>query len=214
MDGRSESLELRRAVWGWTAVLAVMAAVVKLQLAHPVDEAVTAWLQTWRAPELDTLVRVVTFFGSSLFFFAVMATMSLGWWRSRQRALVRVLWRAIILGVLVEVVLRLVVGQWRPDTTSLPHATDLMGRFELAGFPSGHAFRSAFLAGWWCDALQRRRRALGIPAAVGLGLVVGLVGLTRIYLHRHWMTDVIGAWVVAAFALAMAQRWRAARTES
>ena len=214
MNGRNESSELRRMVWGWIAALAVLAAVVKLQLAHPVDEAVTAWLQTWRAPELDTLTRVVTFFGSSPFTLAVMAAMSLGWWRSRQRTLVRVLWRALMLGVLVEVALRFVVGQWRPDTTSLPHAADLMGRFELAGFPSGHAFRSALLGGWWCDALQRRRHALGLPMAVGLGLAVGCVGLTRIYLLRHWMTDVIGAWMVAVFTLAMAQRWRAAGATS
>lgn len=214
MDGRSESSELRRMVLGWTAVLMVMAAVVKLQLVHPVDEAVTVWLQTWRLPGLDTVARAVTFFGSSLFFFAVMAAMSLGWWRSRQRTILRVLWRALMFGLLVEVVLRFVVGQWRPDTTSLPLAADLVGRFELAGFPSGHAFRSAFLGGWWCDALQRRRQAFGIPVAVAIGLVVGLVGLTRIYLHRHWMTDVVGAWVVAAFSLAMAQRWRAAPTES
>src|SRR3989338_5224814 len=111
-------------VWGWIAALAVLAAVVKLQLAHPVDEAVTVWLQTWRAPELDTLARVVTFFGSSPFTLAMMAALSLGWWRSRQRTIVRVLWRALMLGVLVEVALRFVVGQWRPDATSLPHATD------------------------------------------------------------------------------------------
>ena len=197
-------------VRGWTAALAVLAAVVQLQLVHPVDEAVTAWLQTWRAPELDFLARAVTFFGSSPFFLAVMAAMSLWWWRRRQHALVRVVWRALILGVLVEVVLRFVVGQWRPDAAGVPLSADLISRFELAGFPSGHAFRAAFLGGWWCDALQRTRRAVGIPAAVAIGLAVGLVGLTRIYLLRHWMTDVIGAWVVAAFVLAMAQRWRAA----
>ena len=97
MSGRNESSELRRMVWGWTAALAVLAAVVKLQLAHPVDEAVTAWLQTWRVPDLDTFARVMTFFGSSPLTLAVMAAMSLGWWRSRQRTLVRVFWRAMIL---------------------------------------------------------------------------------------------------------------------
>lgn len=213
MIGRSESHELRRAVWGWTGALAVLAVIVKLQLVHPVDEAVTAWLQMWRAPELDAAARAVTFLGSSPCALAVMAAMSLGWWRNRQWALLQVFWRAVMLGFLVQVVLRFVVAQWRPDATHPSLAADLVSRFEVAGFTSGHAFRSAFLGGWWCDALQRRGHPLGIPAAVTLGLAVGLVGLTRIYLLRHWVTDVVGAWLVAALALAMAQRWRAARVE-
>ena len=61
--------------------------------------------------------------------------------------------------------------------------------------------------------MEGELEACVVPTAVAIGLVVGLVGLTRIYLHRHWMTDVVGAWVVATFALAMAQRWRAAGVE-
>jgi len=205
---RRESVESRRTVWGWVAALLLLAVAVKLQLARPVDEAITLWLQTWRTPALDAAARIVTFFGSSPFTLAVIAIMSLQWWRSGRRTAVQAFWRAGILGIAVQVVLRFAVAQWRPDTMGLSAATDWVSRFELAGFTSGHAFRSAFLGGWCCEALQRQRRAFGVPAATAIGLAVGLVGLTRIYFQRHWMTDVVGAWLVAALALALAARWQ------
>lgn len=213
MSGHSEPVESRRTIWALTVALLLLTVVVKLQGLRPLDEAITAWLQTWRMPELDAAARILTFFGSSPFTLAAIAVMSVWWWRGGHRATVWACWGAGIFGLLIQDLLRFAVAQWRPDATAIPLATDWVNRFELAGFTSGHALRSAFLGGWWCDALQRRRHPLGIPAAVTLGLAVGLVGLTRIYLHRHWMTDVVGAWVVAALALAMAQRWRAARIE-
>ena len=213
MNGRSESLELRRTIWGWTAALLLLAVVVELKLSHPLDEAITLWLQTWRTSELDAAARIVTFLGSFPFTLAVIAIMSVGWWKSGQRATLQAFWRAGMLGIAIEVVLRFAVAHWRPDTTSVPLATDWVNRFELSGFTSGHALRSAFLGGWYCDTLQRQHRAFSLPAAVAIGLAVGLVGLTRIYLQRHWTTDVVGAWVVAALVLALAERWRAARIE-
>jgi undecaprenyl-diphosphatase len=208
MISRDESVESRQTVWELAAALFLLAVLVKLQLLRPLDEAITVWLQTWRTAWLDEAARIVTFFGSSPFTLGVVAMVSFQWWRSGQRTAVQAFWRAGLLGILVQLVLRLAVAQWRPDTTMVPPATDWFNRFELAGFTSGHAFRSAFLGGWLCEALQRQRRALGVPAAAAVGLMVGLVGLTRIYLYRHWTTDVVGSWMVAALALALAARWQ------
>jgi undecaprenyl-diphosphatase len=85
----------------------------------------------------------------------------------------------------------------------------LVGRprpFNLAetdSFPSGHTVHAVlFLGVLWlllAPRLHRRwqRTALG-GSFVSLGL---LVGISRIYLGRHWPSDVLGAYLVGGLAL-------------
>jgi membrane-associated phospholipid phosphatase len=54
--------------------------------------------------------------------------------------------------------------------------------------------------------MMRRR---GGWAAAGCAALILLVGATRVYLDRHWMTDVVGAWMLAGTALALAGSARA-----
>jgi undecaprenyl-diphosphatase len=64
-----------------------------------------------------------------------------------------------------------------------------------AAYPSGH---SAYAVAWVAVAVVLRRVLPGLAseAAVlfaGLAIAI-LVGLTRIYLHVHWFSDVAGGW--------------------
>lgn len=64
-------------------------------------------------------------------------------------------------------------------------------------FPSGHASGVAAIALFVAYVAWRHRvrpRTFGIAAA----LLVLMVGLSRIYLDRHWASDVLGGWVVGA----------------
>ena len=115
---------------------------------------------------------------------------------------------AFLMGMLVEGALRLIVPQWRPWTAGVLPEANLLTRVHLAAFPSGHAFRSAFLFGWlgWELAAWRSRLA-----GIGQGLcvaMIGLVGVSRLYLNRHWATDVLGGWLVALLMLSVAAAWR------
>lgn len=61
-------------------------------------------------------------------------------------------------------------------------------------FPSGHAMETAAVATAAAMALGRAgvgRRAVVVPAAV---LVPLLSGAAKLYLDRHWATDVLGGW--------------------
>jgi membrane-associated phospholipid phosphatase len=82
---------------------------------------------------------------------------------------------------------------------------DLIGAASGPSYLSGHATQA--IATWGMLALiasAGRSRVRGVVVAV---VVVGLVGLSRIYLGAHWLTDVLagyglgGAWLLLLAAL-------------
>jgi undecaprenyl-diphosphatase len=79
-------------------------------------------------------------------------------------------------------------------------------------FPSGHAMTSAAVYGSVAALLARaypaRRRAI----LLGACSLVFLIGLSRVYLGVHWITDVLAGWAAGAFiALAASTRARLQR---
>ena len=189
---------------GLLGVLTIVAVQVAQGYFVPFDHAVAGWVAALRSPVWDQVMRAITFFGSSGC--VGLALVWLGLWAQRRRAwpsALRVL-GAFGLGLFVAVVLRLAVSQWRPDTLIVPAAMEWRTRFGLAGFPSGHAYRSAFLFGWLMREVDSARWAKLIRWG-SLAMIV-LVGFSRLYLNRHWATDVIGGWLVACVALSLARR--------
>jgi undecaprenyl-diphosphatase len=197
----------RLRLFGWALALGILSSQVARGHLVFVDQLLAGWMAALRSPALDEPMRVVTFFGGSTWTtLALLGLGALAWRRGGLKA-VLILVGAFVVGGLIEIALRLTVPQWRPDTLTLPAAMDPMTRFELAGFPSGHGFRSAFTFGWL---IRQRRNADTALATLGrrIALVmIGLVGVSRLYLNRHWASDILGSWLVVLVALSVARVW-------
>lgn len=198
----------KRAIVIWGVALGLLTFQVAQGHLKLLDQSVAQWVRTWQSHTFDGPMQAVTWFGGSAWAVAALAALASLAWRRGRRPEALMLGGAFLLGILIEGALRLFVPQWRPGTAGvLPEAT-LLTRVHLAAFPSGHAFRSAFLFGWCGRELAAWRSRL---AGIGQGLcvaMIGLVGISRLYLNRHWATDVVGGWLVALLALSVAAAWR------
>ncbi len=202
--------ELRAPLLGWGVALGVLSHQVATGHAVWWDQLAASGVATLRSPALDGPAHLVAWFGSSAWTVLVLAGLSVVAWRRRGVAAAVILLMAFALSVGMEAVLRLTVPHWRPDTVTVPATMSLGMRFALTGFPSGHAIRSAFVFGW----MSRESRELPAPWArlvrAGCLLMIGLVGFTRLYLNRHWVSDVLSGWLVVLVACAIARCWEQA----
>jgi len=90
---------------------------------------------------------------------------------------------------------------------------------ETSGsFPSGHAAISVAFYGWLAFVAWRLRLIGPIMAGLLAATLAFVIGLSRLYLIEHYLTDVLNGWLVGALWLligvALAQWWRETRGAS
>jgi undecaprenyl-diphosphatase len=145
---------------------------------QPVDDAVRAWVQAHRTPALEPVMRfasdrsrVVLLAGGAVALFS----------GSSGRAFVLESAVALLpVNVAVEGI-KWCVGRTRPDGDTNRRNSSL---------PSSHAANAFAVA----MVITRRWRRAAIPAWLGAALVAA----SRVYLDRHWLSDVVLALVLAA----------------
>ena len=106
-----------------------------------------------------------------------------------------ILYTALGIAALNAWALKPLLARARPDI--VPYLVQVDQSFSL---PSGHAANSAAVYGavaliasvlWW---RKRQRRAIWGAA----GVLVFLIGLSRVWLGVHWPSDVVAGWLVGA----------------
>jgi membrane-associated phospholipid phosphatase len=116
--------------------------------------------------------------------------LSLGWRRWSPAVLVVV----TMLGSLV-----LTVAGKAAVTRARPPHVDAVPPYEFGfSFPSGHSLNAVMLAGIVAYLLLRRlRRAWARRLTVALATAYAVaMGLSRVFLGHHWLTDVLVGWVL------------------
>jgi undecaprenyl-diphosphatase len=159
-----------------------------------VDTEVLDFFVRHRQPWLSTVARGVTLLGNSAVLIPLVLIVGLVMWRRRRTWTPLVVLAAAYAGAeLLFQTLKAIVGRARP-----PSAVAI-GHFTGTAFPSGHATLSAAVFGALAALVPGRRRAAGLAAA-GIAL---MVGVTRLYLGAHWLTDVLAGWALGAGWLAL-----------
>ena len=164
-----------------------------------IDDAARAWVQAHRTPWLEAPMRFASDRARVVLFAGGAVALLSG---SSGRAFVLESVVALLpVNVAVEG-LKWGVNRTRPDGEH---------RRSNSSFPSSHAANAFTIAA----VITRRWRRAAIPA----WLAAAFVAMSRVYLDRHWLSDVAfalalgvgGAWLAARFMLRLSLRGREAK---
>ena len=147
-------------------------------------------LAAFRDPSLVRFFTVVTAFGSwMMILILALAVSSLMWLCNRLHYLWG-LWIVLVGNQLTVTLLKNIFIRVRPELA-------VYGESSYS-FPSGHSAVSVAFFGFLTYILIRERIGSALAAFVGAATIVFLIGLSRLYLVEHYLSDVLNGYLIGA----------------
>lgn len=169
---------------------------------HRFDEAALRWMDRYGTETLDRVALEIAALGDGTVVVVLVLVCGLLLWLTRNPNLALMLWVATAGGLLFNTVLKLAferprprLFEWRTD-----HAS-------LSSFPSGHATSAmvVYVALAYVISRLEPTRWMRRATFALFGVLILLIGLSRVYLGVHYPSDVIAGYAVgfawAAFSV-------------
>jgi len=153
-------------------------------------------------PGFQSFMRVVSLAGDNVILAGVVvagAAILLFGFGARREAIV------VLVAVLVEQIVKVIVKEIvaRPRPTAEEGITIFIRAKEVYSFPSGHTVHYVVFFGflWYLTFRLVGARRLRWPLLAMLGVLIALVGLSRVYLGAHWPSDILGGYLLGGAIL-------------
>ena len=163
------------------------------------DSGINDFFSPYRSQPLLAGFMWLTALGANPTAVAVCVTMTGLLWVARLPGLILPLWIAIAGGQATSWGLKYLVGRARPAFLEVVSASS-------PSFPSGHSMSSMVVYGFLAFVLtsQGPRGRLAIAAPAMLALLILSIGFSRVFLSLHYVSDVLGGFLVGGFWLMIA----------
>lgn len=186
--------------------LVVLIAVSALALAAhtfsvlPGDLPFTRELQETKNPAITSTMIFISYIGYPVQSAILLAVAVVILWAIRLR-LEAIFMVISLLGDALAGVLKAVVGRHRPQ----PDLVHVVQHLSDGSFPSGHTLHYTIFYGFliFIVASNFRPSWRRTVVLVILAIPLALVGLSRVYLGEHWVTDVVGGYLIGALFLVL-----------
>jgi undecaprenyl-diphosphatase len=158
------------------------------------DQPALEFAKQYRNPGVDAAVTAFTNIGGGIGM-PILTSILVAWLTYTSRS-----WRPLILvgGAAVVSLTATAVGKTLMGRTR-PQHIDAVPPFEFSpSFPSGHTLNTTVVIGVVVYLMCLQMATIWIRASVIVlgGLFIIAMGLSRVFLGHHWMTDVMAAWLL------------------
>lgn len=191
------------------AVTLGIAVLVRVRATYKADLRATLYLQRLESPGLTRLARAFTWLGNSLTI--VVATVVIGgFWLFRDLAGAAVVLAASLLSLPINAAIKNMVDRERPGENDAGVRTHGGPRWSYS-YPSGHSMGAAAFYGTLAALIYMSfpEHPIKWIAISALGILPVLIGLSRVYLGAHWLSDIVGGWAGGVlFVLGLAAIYR------
>ncbi len=174
---------------------AVLAVLSKQYKYFAFDLSTTLFIQRLDFFWFDLLMKFISFIGNGSSMAVIISLLAIYGYLVGKRHAPLMLIVSTVGGVLLSFVLKVLVSRPRPD----PSLINQIGNFVwLDSFPSGHVLGAVSLYGFLLYiAFTQLKVSVWRNYIIGICiLVMILMGLSRIYLGAHWLSDVLGAYLI------------------
>ncbi|SNS74682.1 phosphatase PAP2 family protein [Actinomadura mexicana] len=182
--------------FGWAMALTALIVDVMAGEAGRWDAPVHAWFLGHRLGPVTVLMETVTWLGSTAVLIPLVVAVG-GYlvWSRREWGTTLFVWVAFAGSVVLGEAGKALLARPRPPVS------DMIVRTGGFAFPSGHSVQAmtcwTLLAVLTATGGTLRRRTCVVFAWISAAITV-LVGLSRLYLGVHWLSDVIGGFLLGA----------------
>jgi membrane-associated phospholipid phosphatase len=174
---------------------------VTMHESNSFDRATSLFLHRFDTPVLDIIMRAFTLIGSFPAI-AVVAVAVLIWcWRRGDLEAFTALIAVIAADEALNFYLKHLFERPRPDLFSE------IAALHTYSFPSGHAMAAVAIYGMIAVVIARLEPRLRLWIFAGVVPIILLIGLSRIYLGVHWITDVLAGYAAGSTLLFAALLW-------
>ncbi len=178
------------------------------------DKIILLWIHSFSNPTLDAIMHVFTRLNNPNTVTAIaIFTLALLWWRQYYPE-AKIFAIDCLGGVILSYGLKSVFGKVRPALwQSAIEETSF-------SYPSGHALGSTVLYGFLAYLLATRYPQFTLLIYTVAIFLIGMIGLSRLYLGVHWPTDIIGGygigflWLTFCITMLKLQKLARSRTKS
>lgn len=190
-------LSLFSVVWLGGLVAAVLTLWGFLELADEVleqqtkaiDQAILQTVISWRNPILDYVMHGFSIVGGTVVVTGLCLVCALWFWHQHHWSTLKTFAVVAIGGTLMNLAIKQFFERDRPDVQDL-----VAGNPRTSSFPSGHAMLSLVIYGFLTYLLASRyEKWRGWIIATFVLLTTG-IGISRLYLGIHWLTDVLAGY--------------------
>lgn len=186
----------------------VLAIFAKSTPYFPIDLVITETLQSVHNPGFSLLMNMISWAGyfpqSGIITLLIVGLFYLYgfYWEAIMGIIVA------IFNLSLNILVKVIVHRVRPGV-NLVHVVVVLNSYS---FPSGHVmFYTGFFGFIWFLIFSRLRKSwIRSLLLTVFGILIGLIGLSRVYLGEHWTSDVVGGYLLGILTLAasiLVYRW-------